>query len=363
MDFGTYVKRLLFLLPLLMLSTLVQAVEVTNLYQAEVQVETRTRAERQSKINEALVQTLVKLTGEAQIESDPRLKGMLTNPTRYVTQFGYQGEPLMLQYSFDASLLLKEMQARQLPIWGKQRPLTLSWIAIEDEEAERQLLSEQGDPQRLQRWQQQAGLRGLPLSLPLMDLEDAINVGINDVWGFFVDPVALASERYPADFFMLAQVWPDEEGWQYNLALYPYQASQSQDRYGYASVRRSVMQKNGRAASLDDGLEALQQELARYFARRYATVASGEQEQQTLVFEIRGEMSELVAVERYLKGLSAVSNVKVSALQGRQVSFSLEVVGSEQALEEMLNLEPKVERLPVDDDLVNQVRYRWLGDQ
>ncbi|WP_286342042.1 DUF2066 domain-containing protein [Ferrimonas sp. YFM] len=355
-------KRLAFLLPLLFCSSAL-AVEVANLYQAQVQVEGRERAERQQKIPDALMQTLVRLTGDDAVAEDPRMKGMLGNPTRFVSSFGYGGDPLTLTIQFDGSLLVKEMQQRQLPVWGKQRPLTLGWVALEDEQGERQLMSEQLDAQMLEAWREQSELRGLPLSLPLMDLEDAIRVGLNDVWGFFVDPVAEASERYQADFFMLARVWPGTEGWYYALALYPYQQGDQADRYGFGSVRRSVMQKSGQAEGLEQGLMALQRELAGYYARRYATVASEEEAQKQLVFEIQGSMSELVAVERYLRGLSAIASLQVTALQDRQVSFAVELVGSADALAQILELEPRVETLVSDDEMVTQTRYRWIGDQ
>ncbi|WP_169307074.1 DUF2066 domain-containing protein [Ferrimonas sediminicola] len=333
-----------------------------NLYQAQVQVEGRERAERQSKIPDALMQTLVRLSGEADIGQDPRMEGMLSNPTRFVSSFGYGGDPLTLTIQFDGALLVRAMQQRQLPVWGKQRPLTLGWIALEDEQGKRQLMSEQLDAEHMGTWRRQAALRGLPLSLPLMDLEDAMRVGLNDVWGFFVEPVAEASERYQADFFMLARVWPGADGWYYTLSLYPYQPEGQGDRYGFGGVRRSLMQKSGRVDGVEQGLSRIQEELARYYARRYATVASEEESHRQLVFEIQGSMAELVEVERYLKGLSAVSSLQVIALQGRQVSFAVELVGSPEALAQMLALEPRVEQLSSDDEMVTQTRYRWIGN-
>lgn len=354
-------KSLFYLVSMLLLATSVQAVEVTQLYQTEVTVNDRSRGERQRNYPKALTQTLVKLTGDAQIGSDPRVKKMLASATGYVSKFEYLSSPLRLQVNFDPSQLLKTMRQQRLPIWGNQRPLTLVWLATEDESGDRQMFSEQLPPATLAQWQQSADDKGLPLSLPLMDLEDAMRVSVNDVWGFFVDPIADASQRYRADFFALAKLSPTEEGWEYWVTLYPYEAPASEDRYGFGNVRRSVMQSSGVLADDVAAKHALQADIADYFARRYASVASEEKGQKQLTFVLSGQMEELIEIERYLNQQSSISSATLVSLKDNQVSFEIEVVGSLQALRQILELDPKVEALPTDDQLVERSLYRWIG--
>ena len=50
---------------------------------------------------------------------------------------------------------------------------------------------------------------GLPVSLPLMDLDDNMAVTATDVWGRFADPVLKASQRYGAEMVVLGKLSPE----------------------------------------------------------------------------------------------------------------------------------------------------------
>src|SRR5258706_5789879 len=50
--------------------------------------------------------------------------------------------------------------------------------------------------------------RGLPVTLPLLDVQDLRAVTFADVWGGFEDRVAAASVRYRADALLIGRVRP-----------------------------------------------------------------------------------------------------------------------------------------------------------
>src|SRR5258706_15949695 len=50
--------------------------------------------------------------------------------------------------------------------------------------------------------------RGLPVTLPLLDVQDLRAVTFADVWGGFEDRVAAASARYRADALLIGRVRP-----------------------------------------------------------------------------------------------------------------------------------------------------------
>ncbi len=69
----------------------------------------------------------------------------------------------------------------------------------------------------------QAQAMGLPVSIPLMDLDDNMAVNATDVWGRFADPILKASQRYGAEMVVLGKLTPDgkEEGkWSIDWGLY-----------------------------------------------------------------------------------------------------------------------------------------------
>ena len=57
---------------------------------------------------------------------------------------------------------------------------------------------------------QTAKERGVPLSLPLMDLTDNVNISTYDVWGRFVEPLRKASTRYGVDNIIGARVYRND---------------------------------------------------------------------------------------------------------------------------------------------------------
>src|SRR6185503_18770188 len=127
---------------------------------------------------------------------------------KYLNSYGSdrQGQP---QVGFISTQVDQALAALQKPVWGPERPLTLLWIAVDDGNGGRALLGANdtaalgldpnppGMTERLaalrKDLQSVADERGLPITLPLLDLEDLGAVTFADVWGGFEDRVAGAS--------------------------------------------------------------------------------------------------------------------------------------------------------------------------
>src|SRR5690606_29456071 len=126
---------------------------------------------------------------------------------------------------FYSNRIEQELAALGRRVWGPERPLTLLWIAIDNGDGERVLLSSDGvgiggladtvdligvspemtalaDDIRAQ-IQAIADERGLPIAFPLLDLADLTSVMPADIWGGFDEPVTQASERYGADAILI----------------------------------------------------------------------------------------------------------------------------------------------------------------
>lgn len=61
---------------------------------------------------------------------------------------------------------------------------------------------------------------GLPVSIPLMDLDDNMAVNATDVWGRFADPILKASQRYGAEMVVLGKLTPEGDKWSIDWGLY-----------------------------------------------------------------------------------------------------------------------------------------------
>lgn len=175
---------------------------------------------RQAAIDLAMRRLLVRITGERNPDGDPALKALIDDASRYVASVALGIDRERARVEFYPSQVDRALGALQRPVWGPERPLTLVWIAVDGGDGERVLLSEDGVSNG---FEPAAGLadaaaairaeidrvadeRGLPLALPLLDLEDLAAVTFADVWGGFVEPVRAASRRYGADAILIGRV-------------------------------------------------------------------------------------------------------------------------------------------------------------
>ena len=103
---------------------------------------------------------------------------------------------MFLAVQFDANAVQRLLQDAAVPMWSGSRPVTLMWLAYE-QDYNRQVVatSTPMDQPVKHNLMQQMHRRGLPVVLPLMDLEDEMRVSASDIWGRFPEPVINASSR------------------------------------------------------------------------------------------------------------------------------------------------------------------------
>jgi len=228
-------------------SASLQAKEVDALFEVSVPVENQSNSKRRIATRKALVDVMIRISGQSTAVSNAIVKSNLAKASAYIQRYLYReeeivgndgviGKQLMLDLFFDKMELRNLLSDAELPRWGANRPQVLLWIAIGDQkqrfligtEAEDMLpllMSRQPDDEinRLsnedmvpeleieqvsidlkQILTQKAFRRGLPVILPLMDLEDSIAIDVADVWGRFVMPIRQASSRYEHDAILAA---------------------------------------------------------------------------------------------------------------------------------------------------------------
>jgi hypothetical protein len=206
----------------LLVSAAADAATFPNLYQVTVAPDPAAADQQAAAIELALGRLLVRITGNRDAALDPELQRLLAEPRRYLNSYGLvrQGQA---QVGFIPGRIDQALTELNFPVWGQERPLTLLWIAVDDGLGGRALLgantaAEEGaaaSPAMAElltairtELAAVADERGLPLTLPLLDLEDLSAVTFTDVWGGFDDLVARASARYRADAVLIGRVRP-----------------------------------------------------------------------------------------------------------------------------------------------------------
>lgn len=203
--------KLFLVLPLVLLAG-IAAAQNPDLFSGEVPVADESPATRTLALQQILRQVMVRVGGQRSILAQDAANELLQDAGALVQQFRYRGaaDPAgdgatqrYLRARFDPAALQRAMLGKGLPVWLGERPRVLLWVATEERGARR--LLNVGDERPLRELLlQRAGERGMPLQLPLLDLEDRAAITAADVWSGFAGAIQRASQRYPHDVILTA---------------------------------------------------------------------------------------------------------------------------------------------------------------
>lgn len=192
--------------------TLVEAAQRVVVNEAQIQVDDQSQKTQQAAQKKALRQVLVKMSGNTRVLENAGIRAALTSPQSLLRSYRFAFENGRTYYvaEFDQTKLSELLQREMLPLWGDRRPETIVWLAKEDENDARIILDESLNTELQHALKQTAKERGVPLSLPLMDLTDSVNISTYDVWGRFAGPLRTASVRYNVDNIIGARVYRND---------------------------------------------------------------------------------------------------------------------------------------------------------
>ncbi|HID49850.1 MAG TPA: DUF2066 domain-containing protein [Chromatiales bacterium] len=319
-------------LALLVLAGPLRAEVVENLYLAEIPVESQDPGLRKEAIGQAMREVLVRVSGQAMILGVPAIDAALSQSTRFVDRYRYQirklpeGDQLEVRVRFDENAINRLLRENRLPVCGRNRPVTLLWLVVDDRKQGRKLISTDSRYDALRaRVERQARQRGLPLRLPLYDLTDRARLKVSDVWGNFEDRILDASTRYQANSVLVGRVYRTPSGsWSGRWSL-------------YSEGRRSDWETVGE--SLDLALQPGLGGTADALARRYAQVEDTGADPSRVKLQIEGitGLPAYVSVTTYLDSLDVVSRVEPVEIRPDSVVFALTSRGGRLAVEEAIS--------------------------
>lgn len=341
-------------------NSVANAVEVKNLYQASVQVNSQASVHRRAAIKAALRSVLVKVGGQKTVLTHKTLKKAVVNYNLYITQYRYQrqGEQLFLLASYNAEKINLLFQQANLPLWGGLRPQVLLWL-IDEQGLSRTILSNSSNSTLPQVVSDFSKERGLPIIMPLMDFTDASQISLSDIWGRFEQPIREASNRYFAEAIVVMRIS--------NSSLLP------------AVLVEDESENETDEGEVDCGLLCAKLSTAQEFVLDWSLITQGQKftqqyqggehhgaAQETLLKQGLADITELIyqryalstsvdndfiidvvnvdslvtytEVFNFLSDLSAVSSVTLVSAKGELRRFSLELLGSQSALISSLKL-------------------------
>ncbi len=317
----------------------VQAVEVTDLYQAKVAVTSQTATAKNKAQRQALKQVLLKLAGSDVTQNNEQLKKALRKPSNYLSQFSYTSEDdvSFLLVDFEQDKINKLLQNAGVDIWGKHRPLATIWL-VEEVGDNRSIISDSSTQDSKSLITTIAQSRGIPLHFPLMDLTDNINVGITDVWGRFNENLYSASKRYLAESILIMRISD-------NSLLPITDCQQDCPNLGFALdwqyvLNDDVIQGSYIGEDKEKLISLAINELADKLHQSYSFSFSLE-EQSFIDIEIVNitSIQQFTQVSDILNDLTLVEDVKLVKVHGQKMHFRLDVIADINAIYQALKLE------------------------
>ena len=343
--------RLFFSLIFVFAASIVSAAEVTDLYQAQSAVASQSEEDRQRLAPELLKQVVIKVVGDRSAVEQADISALVTDAERYIDQFYYQQIPssdgdsaeqqLALTLEFNADGINNALQRISLPIWDKIRPETLFWVAIEYA-GKQQLIGEGDEDSLLFYIEQAAKKRGIPLLLPLMDLEDQTQLTFNDVATGNNTAVKQASERYGSSVIVSARLRGNEESVEIS-----WQALLGEE------VERWSSQGNVKTA-IQSGVDEFADRLGRRLNISFSASGNTEMEIHVTGIEDYNGYSRLMD---YLGSLQVVSDIKVGSLGGEKLDLVLLIQAEPEKFRQLLAMGRVIVPDATDD---SSSQYRLL---
>jgi len=289
------VRPLLFCLSLLSLPALAEP--VAGLYQVREPVASQQPAVRDQALRQALDTLLVRLTGKPEALQNPALAAVRENPQQVILKYGYEGQTLVVD--FDPSSTQGQLRQAGLPLWGANRPSLLVWW-LNEADGVTQLV---GDAQEgAQPLRNAAQYRGLPLLLPIADLDEQLLATPENLAGG--SGLQEASGRYGANAMLGVQARQEGGKW---LAQW------------YLSAGGSQSQGTAEAADAAALADAVMLSASEPLAERFRGKLQPATERLTL--QVSGaDLARYAELERALEPL----NARLRRVEGDQLVYQLQ---------------------------------------
>ena len=342
----------------LTVSTPVQSQDTNSLYHGKIAVNDQSTTSRNQAIKTMFGQTLIKVSGQSKIAEHPTILKEIKAALSYATEFGFESveKGTVLNVNFNEELIDGLLKDNGFTLWDAERPTVMLWFVYEDDNGVRQIVNEQVNDDVLAGIKQVAKTRGLPLLVPIWDLDDQLIVSTGDVWGQFEDKVGSANARYQSDYMILAKV--TNHGISNNVSWSVFKMGNDVDVFGQTSSKIS-MTGTDEAPTIEEAFSQVINQSTDFFAQQYSVDTTEGDGSIVLTLTNVESLSRYADVVDYLKSIKAVEQVVLVAVKGHKYQFKIDLLGSESAFLDLINLGSKMTSITNYEPSL--VLYEWRG--
>ena len=324
------------------------------LYEVELPVSAQSDVERNRAAGEGLLIVLSRLTGLSSVPRSAPIVKALARASDYYNQFVFfsaiddNQDQGYVRLTFQADAVQGLINSASLPVWWTKRPEILTWVAL-DVGGNREILSSSSQHPIVMALKSRARLRGLPMTLPLMDLDDRLNVAVADVWGKLGESLDAGAARYGAELVLIGRIarvqttFMDAQAYRGDWEIW---------------LNGEPLVKNFSAVSALEAADIGVDMVANRLAERFA-VLPRQLRQQRLAITGLNDPGSYAAFMQYLDGLEFIEHIDVTAIDAATLHIAL---ASRARLEQLMMLLTAEGRL-AEDKLHRglEVQLIWQG--
>ncbi|WP_082957044.1 MULTISPECIES: DUF2066 domain-containing protein [unclassified Vibrio] len=291
---------------------------------------------------EGMRDVIVKATGDSASLDNAVIKKAITQSSRFlstITPSQKNGQPI-LKMSFNPKQIQSLLAQANLPYWPDERARLLVWI-VEDNGYDRTISWEQSERTSVANLRYVAGKKGLPIIVPVGDIDDVTSIKPTELWGGFTKQISQSSHRYNVDAVVVARITRNGKHQNLRWTLYDDKPQFIAD----ASLNAVTGNASGTNKQITESLVA---ELGRYYANKSSAKASGEISSSiTVKFSGVNAATSYFNIERMLENLSSVASVELSHVVGAEVDFQVNLITDKADFERQLLRSNKVSKAKV----------------
>ena len=361
---------------LIVVSPRVVALPVDGLYGFELPVQNQSDAERRRAYREALAAVVLKVTGESRWLQQPQVQSALNNAQSYVEEVSFRSgvQQLVADPEQNADILAEQvivsvpatfinvrfsraaiddlLDSANIPIWDRNRPSVLVWLSIQNASGERMLLGSDSEHQVLEIMRDFSQRRGVPLLIPILDLDDRRNLSADQAWSLDQQAILAASERYGADSILSGRLLVTPTG--ELVGLWQFMFDDTTTTF------------DGFDSDLKNYMETSLNQVTTSLASQFSIVRSTLQGNDFVMLRIDGikNIAAHQSVVSYVSDLAVVENVALSRLNGDSLELRITLSGTRSHLAEFINLDRDLEAVnpTLRDETIDFLHYRWTGN-
>jgi hypothetical protein len=332
------------------------ALLVQGLYEQEIAVQDQGDAERIRAYREGLTAVILKITGEERHLGNAAVERAVRDAQSYVQEVSYRTESTaqeartFISVSFDSALVNQMLMSSGVPVWDRDRPAVLLWLSVQNATGQRELLSADSEHPMLEIVREFSRVRGLPVLIPVMDLEDRRNLPADVAWSLDEAAIRNASARYGADAILSGRLLESPNGDLVGLWQFLFRGS---------AETFDAFERDLSVYTLGT-LNRVTAQLASHFA--FNSLEAPANARVTVRVEGMDSATDYVNLMAYMDNLAVVDTVAAALLDGSGIELDVRLSSSAFLFTEFISLGRDLQPLEVPGQSTEQsvLHFRWV---